>query len=79
MKYTTAILALATAASAQDLSIFPECSLKCIQDAVPQASSCDVDDYACVCDNIDAIQAKATVCVVEACGSDVAIGTCLPF
>jgi hypothetical protein len=75
MKYTTPILALAAAASAQDLSIFPACSLPCITDAVGKATTCATTDFACVCSHIDAVQAAATSCVVEKCGADVALST----
>ncbi|KAL2152327.1 hypothetical protein VTH82DRAFT_5511 [Thermothelomyces myriococcoides] len=79
MKYTTsAVLALAAAtATAQDISIFPECSLPCITKAVGK-TSCKLTDFACVCDNMDSIKQGATSCVVDACGIDVALNEVLP-
>ncbi|KAB5550888.1 hypothetical protein GE09DRAFT_1189930 [Coniochaeta sp. 2T2.1] len=79
MKYSAVIVAaLAAVASAQDISIFPECSLPCILDAISTATSCQATDYACVCANMDALTAAATGCVVEKCGFDVATGQVLP-
>ncbi len=72
MKYTTAILTLAAAVSAQDISVFPECSLPCIITAVG-TTSCEATDFACVCKNMDAIKTAATPCVVDKCGIDVAL------
>ncbi|KAL2134567.1 hypothetical protein VTI74DRAFT_11461 [Chaetomium olivicolor] len=79
MKYTTALLGLATlAAAAPDLSIFPSCSLECITSAVPKSTKCELTDFACVCKNMDAVKSAATPCVVEKCGVDVAINQVLP-
>ncbi|KAB5576043.1 hypothetical protein GE09DRAFT_1053496 [Coniochaeta sp. 2T2.1] len=79
MKYSAVIVAaLAAVASAQDISIFPECSLPCILDAISKATSCQATDYACVCKNMDALTAAATGCVVEKCGFEVATGQVLP-
>ena len=72
MKYTTAILTLAAAVSAQDISVFPECSLPCIVTAVG-TTSCAATDFSCVCKNMDAIKTAATPCVVDKCGVDVAL------
>ncbi|KAL2175166.1 uncharacterized protein P884DRAFT_301861 [Thermothelomyces heterothallicus CBS 202.75] len=80
MKYTSAVLALAAAtatARAQDISIFPECSMPCIIDAVGK-TSCELTDFACVCKNIDSIKQGATSCVVDKCGIDVALNEVLP-
>ena len=74
MKYSAVIVAaLAAVASAQDISIFPECSLPCILDAVSSATTCQATDYACICKNMDALTAAATGCVVDKCGADVAL------
>jgi len=79
MKYSAiALAALATTASAQDLSIFPPCSLTCITDAVGTATNCGATDYVCVCANIDALTGAATACVIDACGAEVATGQVLP-
>ncbi|AEO56706.1 hypothetical protein MYCTH_2301910 [Thermothelomyces thermophilus ATCC 42464] len=80
MKYTSAVLALAAAtatATAQDISIFPECSMPCIIDAVGK-TSCELTDFACVCKNMDSIKQGATSCVVDKCGIDVALNEVLP-
>ena len=77
MKYSAVIVAaLAAVASAQDISIFPECSLPCILDAVSSATTCTATDYACICKNMDALTAAATGCVVDKCGADVALSMC---
>ncbi|OIW29437.1 hypothetical protein CONLIGDRAFT_680286 [Coniochaeta ligniaria NRRL 30616] len=79
MKYSAVIVAaLAAVASAQDISIFPACSLPCITDAISSATNCSATDYACVCSNMDALTAAATGCVVDKCGIDVATGQVLP-
>ena len=75
MKYTSAVLALAAAtATAQDISIFPECAMPCIIDAVG-TTSCETTDFACVCDNMEDIKGAATPCVVSKCGIDTALST----
>jgi hypothetical protein len=79
MKYSAvAVAALAALASAQDISVFPACSLSCITSAVSSATNCQPTDYACVCSNIDALTAAATPCVIQACGADVATNQVLP-
>ncbi|KXX81477.1 hypothetical protein MMYC01_201758 [Madurella mycetomatis] len=71
MKYTAALaVGLAALASAQDITIFPECSIPCIQEAIG-TTSCASDDYACVCENMDSLAVEATGCVIAACGSNV--------
>ncbi|KAK3899678.1 hypothetical protein C8A05DRAFT_36688 [Staphylotrichum tortipilum] len=79
MKYTSAILALASAAavSAQDISVFPECALPCIISAVG-TTSCAATDFACVCKNMDAVKTGATPCVVDKCGVEKALNEVLP-
>lgn len=78
MKYTSAVLALAAAtATAQDISIFPECAMPCIIDAVG-TTSCETTDFACVCDNMEDIKGAATPCVVSKCGIDTALSTSTP-
>jgi hypothetical protein len=75
MKYSAVIVAaLAAAASAQDISIFPSCSLPCIMDAISKATNCQTTDFVCVCKNMDALTSAATGCVVDKCGIDVATG-----
>ena len=79
MKFSAAILpALVAVASAQSLDIFPDCALKCIQDAVGTATKCDLADFACVCKSMDTLTAAATPCVLEKCGADVALSTSPP-
>jgi hypothetical protein len=80
MKYTAALLALAAAvASAQDLALFPECSLPCIIDAVGKETTCELMDFPCVCKSMEAVKTAATPCVVEKCGQDVALSTFFSF
>ncbi|KAK4645729.1 hypothetical protein QC761_204130 [Podospora bellae-mahoneyi] len=78
MKYTAALLALAAAVSAQDISIFPECSLDCIISGIGSGTSCELTDFACVCENTQSLITSATPCVLEACGADVALNEVLP-
>ncbi|KAG7289402.1 hypothetical protein NEMBOFW57_005773 [Staphylotrichum longicolle] len=78
MKYTAALVALAAATvSAQDISVFPECSLPCIITAVG-TTSCAATDFACVCKNMEAVKTAATPCVVDKCGLDKALNEVLP-
>lgn len=73
MKYSLFALALAASARAQSRSDIPSCALTCLDDAIEKETSCSTTDYSCVCKNFDTIQGEATSCVVDACGSDVAI------
>lgn len=76
MKYTTALVATLAAAaagvSAQDISIFPECSLDCIMNAIGD-TPCDVTDFACVCENKESLTQGAAPCVISSCGIDTAL------
>ncbi|KAI8951205.1 hypothetical protein F4801DRAFT_546001 [Xylaria longipes] len=78
MKYIVSALALAAAVSAQSLSDIPTCAQPCIDDARTKETSCGADDYKCICDNIDKLQAAATSCVLSACGADTALSQVLP-
>ncbi|TGJ83194.1 hypothetical protein E0Z10_g5572 [Xylaria hypoxylon] len=79
MKYTVAALAFAAAAvSAQSLSDIPECAVPCIDDARTKGTNCAVDDYKCICSNIEALTAAATPCVLSACGAEIALNDLLP-
>ncbi|KAK4181510.1 hypothetical protein QBC36DRAFT_296671 [Triangularia setosa] len=78
MKYTAALLALAAAVSAQDISIFPECSLDCIIEGIGSGTDCELTDFACVCENTQSLVTSATPCVLGACGADVALNEVLP-
>ncbi|KAK4191278.1 hypothetical protein QBC35DRAFT_471018 [Podospora australis] len=80
MKYSTAtlLLAVATAVSAQDISLFPSCSLPCILDGISSTPCTDQTDFACVCQNKDALIKAATNCVIEACGVETALNEVLP-
>ncbi|KAJ2904429.1 putative cfem domain-containing protein [Zalerion maritima] len=73
-----AVVGLATAQSPGDY--FPECALDCLDSAVSSVTDCTVDDSSCQCEdaNQSAIQTAATSCIIEACGSDVAINEVLP-
>lgn len=76
MKYMYAALALAAAVRAQSRDDIPKCAIPCLDDAIESETSCEVDDYACVCKDFDSIQGAATGCVLEECGSDVALSMC---
>lgn len=83
MKYFTALLAAAVAASAASLQDYvPECSLKCLSDARASATTCKDDtDLKCVCvlENYRAIYNSAVGCVLLACGNDVATSKIFQF
>lgn len=69
MKYSVAILTLAAAASAQSIGACDGKAQKCIEEAMEAAGVCDdPKDWACGCENMDAVQSEATTCVIEACG-----------
>lgn len=75
MKYSAVIIAAMTAGvSAQDLSIFPPCSLPCITEAITNSTNCQLTDYVCVCNNMAVLTTAATPCVVDKCGISVATG-----
>lgn len=78
MKYTFAAAALVAVASAQSLSDIPSCALSCINDARSSATSCAMDDYACICKNQEALTAAATTCVLKECGAEKALNEVLP-
>jgi len=78
MKFTYAALALAALAQAQSRADIPACALPCLDDAVTKDTKCSTSDFACICKNFDAVQADATPCVIQKCGTDVAINKVLP-
>ncbi|KAK9439155.1 CFEM domain-containing protein [Metarhizium brunneum] len=59
---------------------FPECSLKCLDQATKQATDCSMDDAVCMCvqKNYEAIYNAGVNCVLQACGPDEAVGKVLP-
>lgn len=78
MKFLLMLLTLAAGlVAAQDISDIPACAQPCIADAVSSATDCSVTDYKCICipDNAQAIASAGAPCVVEKCGSEVAIST----
>jgi len=81
MKFTAvAALAMAALVSAQSRSDIPACALPCLDDAVKSSTSCSTTDFTCICkkENFSKVQGAATGCVIEKCGSDVAISKVLP-
>ncbi|RGP78500.1 extracellular membrane 8-cysteine cfem [Fusarium longipes] len=79
MKYSVALVAIAAvAAQAQSLADVPKCALPCLDKAIESETSCETTDTACVCENFSAIRGVATSCVIDACGTDVAINKVLP-
>ncbi|KAJ4263006.1 hypothetical protein NW762_006619 [Fusarium torreyae] len=78
MKYSFAIAALVAAVSAQSLGDVPKCAIPCLDDAIASKTKCDKTDLACVCKDFDSVRSAATSCVIEKCGSDVAINEVLP-
>lgn len=73
MKFSLAVLAFVAAVQAQTRDDIPKCAIPCLDDAVESETSCKTTDYVCVCKNFGAIRGKATTCVIDKCGSDVAI------
>ncbi|KAF4470570.1 extracellular membrane CFEM domain-containing [Fusarium albosuccineum] len=79
MKYSVAVLALVAAAvQAQTLADVPECAIPCLDDAISSETDCKTTDLVCVCKNFDDVRSAATSCVIDKCGSDVAINEVLP-
>lgn len=80
MKFSLAILAVAAVAQAQTAASIPKCAVPCLDDAVKANTKCSTTDYACICQkaNFSAVQGAATGCVIEKCGSDVALSKVLP-
>lgn len=79
MKSTLLLLACAFTGSvvAQNREdYFPECSLKCLDQATKQATDCSLDDAVCMCvqKNYEAIYNAGLNCVLQACGPDEAVG-----
>ncbi|KAF4979722.1 hypothetical protein FZEAL_4117 [Fusarium zealandicum] len=78
MKFTLAALALVAAAQAQSLADVPKCAIPCLDDAVESETSCETTDLACICKSFEDVRTAATSCVLEKCGSDVALNEVLP-
>ncbi|KAJ3457718.1 hypothetical protein MRS44_014859 [Fusarium solani] len=78
MKFSLAVLALIASVQAQSRSDIPSCALPCLDDAIESETDCKTTDYTCVCKNFDDVRSKATSCVIEKCGADVAINKVLP-
>ncbi|KAF5125688.1 hypothetical protein E5D57_010378 [Metarhizium anisopliae] len=83
MKSTLLLLACAFTSSvvAQNRKdYFPECSLKCLDQATKQATDCSMDNAVCMCvqKNYEAIYNAGVNCVLQACGPDEAVGKVLP-
>lgn len=73
MKAAFVAVALAALAQAQTRADIPSCALPCLDDAVKANTKCSTTDYVCICKDFNAVQGAATGCVVEKCGTDVAI------
>ncbi|KAF5020619.1 hypothetical protein F66182_7350 [Fusarium sp. NRRL 66182] len=78
MKYSLAFAALVAAVQAQTLADVPECAIPCLDDAIASETNCETTDLACVCQNFNDVRSAATSCVIDECGSDVAINEVLP-
>ncbi|KAL4726960.1 Effector cfem1 [Fusarium chlamydosporum] len=78
MKYSVAFVALAAAVSAQSLADVPKCAIPCLDKAIESETKCETTDLACVCKNFSDVRSAATSCVIDECGSDVAINEVLP-
>ncbi|PHH58677.1 hypothetical protein CDD81_4880 [Ophiocordyceps australis] len=71
MHLTAAIVAFcAIAVSAQDLGGLPECAKPCFIDNFPKSGCSNPNDYSCLCQSKNYIEA-VTGCVVQKCqGTD---------
>ncbi|KAG9252984.1 uncharacterized protein F5Z01DRAFT_170276 [Emericellopsis atlantica] len=78
MKYAVAAALLAAVVKAQTINDVPKCAIPCLDDAIASETSCDTTDYACVCQNFDAVQGVATSCVIDKCGATTALNEVLP-
>ncbi|KAH7198477.1 uncharacterized protein B0J16DRAFT_314785 [Fusarium flagelliforme] len=79
MKYSVAFVALAAAAAqAQSLADVPKCAIPCLDKAIESKTKCETTDLACICESFDEVRSSATSCVIDECGSDVAINEVLP-
>ncbi|KAL1862783.1 hypothetical protein VTK73DRAFT_6642 [Phialemonium thermophilum] len=76
----TLLLAAGLAAAQSLTDFFPQCSIKCLEDGVKDATDCSIDDGVCMCifDNYAAAVDDATQCVLSTCGNEVAVNTVLP-
>lgn len=78
MKYSAvAVAAFVAIASAQDISIIPECALPCIDKAALKVCN-SKEDFKCICENKESLVGAATTCVIGACGAEVALQEVLP-
>lgn len=80
MKSSTTIISLIGAATAYTIADFvPECAVAGLESGVKSGTPCAVDDLECVCeaDNYRATYTAAVAEVLQACGSDTAIGNSL--
>ncbi|KAI6781180.1 hemoglobin and hemoglobin-haptoglobin-binding protein-like protein [Emericellopsis cladophorae] len=78
MKYAVAAAILAAVVKAQTIDDVPSCAVPCLDEAIASETDCDTTDYACVCENFEAVQGVATACVIEECGATVALNEVLP-
>lgn len=81
MMKSPVIFALATAATAATIGDYvPECAVSCLEDAIKSATPCAVDDLNCICiaDNYRATYTAGGACVIQACGTDAAVGEYQP-
>ena len=73
MKHLAAFLATASFAAAASFAGVPKCAVSCLEDAVKQSTSCYLTETSCICKNFGTIQGAATGCIIDACGTDVAL------
>lgn len=83
MKSSYVLLATLGLAAAQQkfTDVIPECSVKCLTQAVKDGTKCSsIDDSQCICEatNYRNIYTVGVSCVLAACGGDVATGTLVP-
>ncbi|KAF4921625.1 hypothetical protein CGCVW01_v005864 [Colletotrichum viniferum] len=83
MKSSYVLLATLGLAAAQQkfTDVIPECSVKCLTQAVKDGTKCSsIDDSQCICEatNYRNIYTVGVSCVLAACGGDVATGELLP-
>ncbi|OLN87563.1 hypothetical protein CCHL11_06167 [Colletotrichum chlorophyti] len=83
MKSSCVLLAAVGIVAAQQkfLDVVPKCAVECLTQAVRDGTNCtSIDDSQCICEaaNYRGIYSVGQVCVIEACGADVATKELLP-
>jgi hypothetical protein len=71
MKALVAALIFASLAETQSRHDIPNCARPCVIDSVTKLTSCNTEDYICICKSLRIIEGAANHCVLKQCGPDV--------